>query len=139
MKIKNLMGKSLKQKSHLILAAALLATGFWSTTGIALPAENKRLDHDEMLGETEHPEGKAVYESLCTHCHDAGVPKAPSRGMLKFMAPSAIYHALTEGVMQQQTAHLSDQQKRDVVEYLTGKKVGSEQAQASLLMCGLGT
>ncbi len=67
--------------------------------------------------------GAEVYTSICANCHEAGVPKAPAKGMLSFMAPGAIYRALTEGIMQAQAAALSEQEKKAVVEYVTGRQL----------------
>jgi len=80
-----------------------------------------------------HP-GQAVYDSVCATCHEAGVPRAPSQKMLFFVAPQAIYRALTEGVMQPMAASLNDEQKVAVVEYLTGKSLVLEDEPA-LLQC----
>lgn len=67
--------------------------------------------------------GEHIYREHCAICHEAGVPKAPSHGMLQFMAPEAIYHALTEGVMSVQVPHLSAADKQQVAEYLTGRSL----------------
>ena len=80
-------------------------------------------------------EGKAVYDRVCANCHEAGVPRAPSRGMLQFMATGAIYHALTEGVMAAQVGQLSDREKRAVAEYLTGHSLAEEQGQNTFVQC----
>lgn len=65
-----------------------------------------------------HP-GRAIFADNCAMCHEGGVPKAPHREFLQTMAPDAILHALNDGVMQQQAAHLSPQQREQVAEYLT--------------------
>ncbi|MCK9563750.1 MAG: PQQ-binding-like beta-propeller repeat protein, partial [Bacteroidales bacterium] len=78
--------------------------------------------------------GERIYLDNCATCHEAGVPKAPSQGMLQFMAPDAIYHALTEGVMAVQVPHLSDADKQQVAEYLTGHALNAA-AEDSFLWC----
>lgn len=74
-------------------------------------------------GENSSPPGKAVYDDICAHCHEAGVPRAPSQKMLYFVAPPAMYRALTEGVMVPMAAGLTDKQKVAAVEYLTDRKL----------------
>lgn len=83
----------------------------------------------------DNNEGKAVYDTICANCHEAGVPRAPSRGMLQFMAPSAIYHALTEGVMAVQVGNLSNDKKRAVAEYLTGQSLAAEGDGENFVAC----
>jgi len=80
------------------------------------------------------PPGQVIYNSVCATCHEAGVPRAPSQQMLSFVAPQAIYRALTEGVMQPMATSLSDEQKVAVVEYLTGKPLVLE-GEPPLLRC----
>ncbi|MFV8816129.1 PQQ-binding-like beta-propeller repeat protein [Haliea sp. E17] len=79
--------------------------------------------------------GEATYKQVCAVCHEAGVSKAPSRSMLGFMAPGTIHTAITSGIMQAQASHLSDQQKRDVVRYLTGRDPDASASEARLPMC----
>lgn len=79
---------------------------------------------DASLGLFEQDEespGHVAYVERCSHCHDAGTPRAPSRRMLQFLSTASIYRALSTGVMQQQAAALTDEQKQAVAEYLTGR------------------
>ena len=78
--------------------------------------------------------GEEIYQSVCATCHEAGVPKAPSRNMLGFMSPGAIHRALTEGIMQAQAASLSDEEMFQLIEFLTGRRPGPELA-AEMPMC----
>ncbi len=71
-----------------------------------------------------HP-GNALYAANCAVCHGGGVPKAPATIWLEMMAPDAILTAMKDGVMSQQSAHLSDDEKRDVAEYLTRTSLAS--------------
>nr|WP_310523562.1 PQQ-binding-like beta-propeller repeat protein [Polymorphobacter sp.] len=63
--------------------------------------------------------GNPVFQQHCAMCHLGGVPKAPSPNFMGMMAPDAIVHALTDGVMRTQAASLTPQQKIEVAEYLT--------------------
>lgn len=73
---------------------------------------------------TEGP-GRDVYADACLSCHEGQVPKAPHRSMLNIMSPDSVYRSLTVGVMQDQSAHLTDAEKRHVAEYVTGKPLGT--------------
>lgn len=70
--------------------------------------------------------GFAIYQTQCTACHgNPNVDRAPSPEALRQMSPEKIYDALTEGVMKTQAAALSDQQKRAVAEFMSGRPLGS--------------
>lgn len=81
-----------------------------------------------------HP-GRQVYEQNCAMCHEGGVAKAPARVWLEMLAPDAILHALTDGVMSQQAAHLSAPQKEQVAEYLTRTRLADYRAPAPPAQC----
>jgi polyvinyl alcohol dehydrogenase (cytochrome) len=68
----------------------------------------------------DHP-GKAIYQAHCETCHGGTVSKAPQLTLLNIMAASSVYAALDSGVMREQAAALSDRQRRDVAEFLTGQ------------------
>lgn len=98
-------------------------------------ANNSSAETRSQEKATANSEGKAVYDTICSNCHEAGVPRAPSRGMLQFMAPSAIYHALTEGVMAAQVGNLSNDKKRAVAEYLTGQSLTADGESDNFVTC----
>ena len=75
----------------------------------------------------EQISGLQVYEETCKTCHEGAIAKAPHRDMLSLMSPDIIVSALTSGAMQPMAAHLSDNQKAAVAEYLTGVKPGAMQ------------
>lgn len=64
------------------------------------------------------PDG--LYRKHCAECHDGGVPRAPHSVKFQIIGPTAIYEALTRGVMQAQGAALSDAEKRQLAEFLGG-------------------
>ncbi|MFA7555608.1 MAG: PQQ-binding-like beta-propeller repeat protein [Spongiibacteraceae bacterium] len=84
-----------------------------------------------------HPvrSGADIYSTICAQCHEAGVPKAPSKSMLGFISPSVIYRALTEGVMRNQAAMLSLEEKSTVAEYISGRKFSAEALNNEPLRC----
>ncbi len=79
-----------------------------------------------QLSETAAPHpGAALYEQHCGNCHTGGVYKAPHRMFLGMMAPDAILDSMN-GIMAEQAAALSEQQRRAVAEYLAGRSLDSE-------------
>jgi len=69
--------------------------------------------------------GAAIYHRVCQQCHEGQALKAPARTFIEMMPPETIVRALTVGIMQLQASGLSDQDKRDVAEYLSGTKFGA--------------
>jgi len=69
--------------------------------------------------------GAAIYHRVCQQCHEGQALKAPARTFIEMMPPETIVRALTIGIMQLQASGLSDQDKRDVAEYLSGTKFGA--------------
>ncbi len=82
--------------------------------------------------------GGEVYAEVCAACHDKGLNRAPQRAMLSLMTPESIHRALTEGVMQEQAAGLSDDDKVKVAEYLANRQMGAADTVAPPLMCAEG-
>lgn len=71
----------------------------------------------------EHPlleQGREVYEAHCQSCHEGGVAKAPHSSMLQLMLPASIERSMVDGVMKEQAAGLSAEERRAVAAYLTG-------------------
>ncbi len=91
-------------------------------------------DANGNISEATRAKGENVYNGLCIACHQTGVNRAPQRFILEQTAPESIYRALTKGVMQEQAAALSDDDKKAVAEYLTSRKLGSTAA-AKPVMC----
>jgi polyvinyl alcohol dehydrogenase (cytochrome) len=84
---------------------------------------------DELISRTgegidlaTHP-GKGLFEENCLSCHSGAVPKAPAVVWLEMLAPDAILASMNGGIMSQQAAKLSDQQRVEVAEYLTRTKL----------------
>jgi mono/diheme cytochrome c family protein len=64
--------------------------------------------------------GEDLYAARCNTCHATGAGGAPPIDKLKTDAPESILEKLTTGSMQYMAAGLSDQDKRDIAEFLTG-------------------
>jgi polyvinyl alcohol dehydrogenase (cytochrome) len=71
--------------------------------------------------------GFAIFQQRCMGCH--GNPnasqKAPEPSALRQLPPEAIYDALTTGVMRVQGQGLSEPQKKQVAESLSGRPLGA--------------
>ena len=71
------------------------------------------------FGPRDDMPGADLYTTHCSHCHDGTVPKAPHIVWLELMTPKTILAAMNEGIMQQQSSHLTDEERRHITEYLT--------------------
>ena len=70
--------------------------------------------------------GEAIYLEHCAECHEGNVPKAPHSILFSGTTqPEAVFASLTTGVMQNQAAKLSPEEKRQVATFLTGASFGS--------------
>ncbi|MDE3169828.1 MAG: PQQ-binding-like beta-propeller repeat protein, partial [Acidobacteriota bacterium] len=67
--------------------------------------------------------GEQVFGKTCAQCHAGPHPanRAPDEQTLEKMTPEAIYASVTTGVMAPAAKSLTDQQKRDLAEYLGGR------------------
>jgi polyvinyl alcohol dehydrogenase (cytochrome) len=71
-------------------------------------------------GDPESLPGAPLYLQYCAICHEGQVPKAPAKLWLGMMPVDQVHASLTTGVMTQQAAALSDAQRIQIAEYLTG-------------------
>jgi polyvinyl alcohol dehydrogenase (cytochrome) len=81
------------------------------------------------------PLGGKVYRENCAVCHDLGVGRAPQQIILSFMTPAAIHAALTSGVMREQAAHLTEEQRIAVAEHLSKREFTAQTKPAPLKLC----
>ncbi len=115
------------------ISASIALAAVAAPTGGEASADAYR-DANGNISEATRAKGENVYNGLCVACHQTGVNRAPQRFILEQTAPESIYRALTKGVMQEQAAGLSDDDKKAVAEYLTSRKLGST-ATAKPVMC----
>jgi polyvinyl alcohol dehydrogenase (cytochrome) len=82
------------------------------------------------------PGGPGVFLRACASCHasPAADSRAPNPASLAQFAPDAIVNALTNGSMRIQGEKLTDVERRDVAEFLTGRAVGTSST-ASTGLC----
>ena len=66
------------------------------------------------------PAGQAVFEAKCAMCHANAALRAPGVELLHALPESQVRFALTDGVMRQQGAALSADEKEQVIGWLAG-------------------
>jgi polyvinyl alcohol dehydrogenase (cytochrome) len=72
--------------------------------------------------------GIGTFQQQCMSCHgNPNLPQAPSPDAVRQMSPEKIYDALTTGVMKPQGDTLTDDQKRMLATFLSGRPLGSAQ------------
>src|ERR1700693_5298211 len=81
-----------------------------------------------QLGIPGTENGIATFQTQCMGCHgNPNVERAPSPAAIRLMSPESIYESLTTGTMKAQGDKLSDQDKRGVAEFMSGRPLGSSQ------------
>ena len=68
--------------------------------------------------------GHPIYVANCAVCHDGAVKRAPHWDLLGLMTPEAILRSMTDGIMREEAAVLSDDERVLVAEYLAGAELG---------------
>jgi polyvinyl alcohol dehydrogenase (cytochrome) len=96
-------------KSHELFGVAMLGAAVLVSTGAFAQAPSAE------------PRGATLYRNTCAVCHDAGVPRAPTRDAFASMAPEQILLALESGSMISMALTLSSDERRMVAEFLAGK------------------
>ena len=79
--------------------------------------------------------GQLLYKQHCAACHDIGLARAPHPRMLGILTTEVIYKTLNEGVMKTQAAQLTDEDKITVAEFLTQRKLASNDTQYQAPVC----
>jgi polyvinyl alcohol dehydrogenase (cytochrome) len=103
--------------------------------GLALGAGVAQAQPDNTLNTLPHP-GQAIYRSRCAACHDnAEAMRAPTKTTLSAMSYQVLSFALTKGKMQAQAAGLSDEDRGQLINYLTGRSTQSLDAWSQAMMC----
>jgi polyvinyl alcohol dehydrogenase (cytochrome) len=74
-------------------------------------------------GDTEGA-GSTIFGNYCESCHGK-VEAAPAPAILKKMSPEHIYIVLSQGDMAPMAKDLTDKQKRDIAEWVGGRKLGA--------------
>ncbi len=77
---------------------------------------------EDVTAEQPHP-GEAPYTANCAFCHDQVVYKAPSRLFVSMMGAQNILKAMNGGLMSEQAANISAQDRRAIAEYIAGQSL----------------
>ncbi len=121
MQLYNLRTRHSKQ-FHFLMATLICSTGV-SVRGM----------------EAQEAPGAVVYRAHCAQCHDASGPvRVPSRSALAQLSADAIKAALDSGVMKQQGAGLTPQQRTQVAEWLSSVSGRSNSQAAASNACASG-
>jgi polyvinyl alcohol dehydrogenase (cytochrome) len=124
-------------RTTLIAGAALMAaTAAWAQTppaanppaapGASGPTADRNFNDIRMgLG----VQGEIVFNKVCSACHKpegqvGADSRAPHQETLRQFPPERIYAALSTGKMQAQAASLSDKERQQVAEWLSGRGLG---------------
>lgn len=76
-------------------------------------------DDDTPSAGTGEGEGESLFEERCAVCHDSSIPGIPAREKLASLSPDYIINALSDGLMFEQAYGLSDEQIREIAEYVS--------------------
>ena len=104
------------------------------TDAVNTQVTEAEMGSDFELADTSSVGGQA-YMKACASCHEQGLNKAPHRAMLLLMSAQSIHRAMTKGVMQQQAASLSNDEKVAVAEFLAGNRIVDLSESAEPLLC----
>lgn len=83
--------------------------------------------------------GEDLFTARCAACHLNPDPEinahAPSKEDMARFTPNSVYAALTDGLMRLQATGLSDDERRTLAAYLTGREVSEVQLQVTANTC----
>ena len=82
------------------------------------------LDSRKLDVDPETLPGAAVFRDHCAQCHLGQVPKAPQKMFLQMMSGPTIHEALDAGLMKGQAQSLTEKERVEVAEYLSGGAPG---------------
>ena len=124
-----MIDKRSHMKMHLGFMVAVL---MGALTGLASGQEqgqpNPQVPPPGMQAGTEF--GFGIFQQRCMNCHGnpGATQNTPEPAALRQLAPEAIYDALTTGVMRVQGQSLTEVQKKQVAESLSGRPLGTDTA-----------
>ena len=100
---------------------------FFLVAAILLVAVTAQAQSAPASSRAEGPDGAAVFQKACASCHANPAPdsRAPTREVLRTVAPEAILTALTVGNMFRQGSEITDAERRAVAAFLAGRPVGT--------------
>lgn len=115
-------GKSLALMAFILCASVFLANQTSASDSAAVLTSTDELQAGGEFDNRSALPGAALYSTHCATCHLGQVYKAPHQTWLEMMSQKALYTTMTEGIMAPQASKLSEQQKVEVIEYLTSQR-----------------
>lgn len=103
---------------HVVLPALLTAALTISCSDSGSGGASETVAEDVTV-EQPHP-GEAPYQANCANCHDDVMYKAPSRLFVSMIGAQNILNAMNGGLMSEQAANISAQDRRAIAEYIAG-------------------
>ncbi len=89
----------------------------------------------QLAASNAHP-GEGVYAQYCAACHDQPeATRSPAKDTLEAMSFQFLNYSLTEGKMKVQGAALSDDQRGQLINYLTGRDTADLDDWTEAMMC----
>jgi polyvinyl alcohol dehydrogenase (cytochrome) len=109
------------------VGAAVVSVALWTAARTQPAPSPASPDRQQGPGAPKGTEiGFAAFQTRCMGCHgNPNVPQAPQPSVIRQMSPERIYAALTTGPMQAQGAGLSDEQKKMLAAFMSGRPLGS--------------
>lgn len=83
-----------------------------------------------------HP-GNALYQQNCGSCHNGSVEKAPATNWLEALIPQALFRTMNQGIMMEQSSHLTEEEKILIVEFLMKQHRSDFPEEAELNYCNV--
>ena len=81
-----------------------------------------------------HP-GNLLYQENCAGCHNGTVEKAPATNWLEALIPQALFRTMNQGIMMEQSSHLTEEEKILIVEFLMKQNRSDFPEEAELNYC----
>ena len=81
-----------------------------------------------------HP-GNSLYQENCAGCHNGTVEKAPATNWLEALIPQALFRTMNQGIMMEQSSHLTEEEKILIVEFLMKQNRSDFPEEAELNYC----
>ena len=90
---------------------------------------------EDTARQLPHP-GQAVYRAHCAACHDnPDQTRSPAKATLGAMSYQVISFALTKGKMQAQAAGIGEEDRGQLINYLTGRSAATLDVWSKAMMC----
>ncbi len=108
------------------MLAAMVVASLGALAGSGLAQSPSQPSTPDQSGTAGTETGFAVFQTRCMSCHgNPDVPRAPQPSAIRQMSPERIYDALTSGVMKGQGDALTEDQRRMVADFMSGRPLGS--------------